>query len=218
MLVSGALLLCIVQSALTFSRSGLYSAFGSFAVGLVFLLQDARIRRRLTGLGIVGALVIVFGVIPYLVAFTGGMISKRFSSVKMTGREEIAMMDLDLWKKNPVFGVGVGISTWYHPGGLPSHNELSRTVAEHGLLGLLALLTLTAYGVHRLMLARSVIDKAFVAIAFAWPLLFMLTNGFRIAAPAFVLGLGCVTLSDSVPRGIMRRNRYAPPPEAHQIV
>jgi hypothetical protein len=196
LIISGGLLLCIVQSALTFSRSGLYAAFGACGIALVFLLRDPRIRSRLAYLGVIGGIVGVFGIFPYLVMFTDGAITKRFSSTKLTGREEIVMTDIEIFKQQPVYGIGVGNSSWYHYKGLASHNEMSRLLAEHGLFGIAAILTLFGYGLHRLMLARSPIERAFIAVMFGWPILFMLVNGFRVAAPAFILGLGCMTFRE----------------------
>lgn len=192
LLLSGALLVCIMQSALTFSRSGLYAAAGSFCMALIFLLRRREFRARLAYLGAAGAAVAIFVVIPYLVAFTGGAIAKRFSDKTMTGREDIILTDVRIWKQNPIYGVGVGVSGWYHHNGLTAHNEFSRLVAEHGAFGLIAIITLLGVGLQRLLVARTPLEKAFVAVAFTWPMLFMMVNGFRIAAPAFVLGLGCV--------------------------
>ena len=207
MLLSGALLICLIQSALTFSRSGLYAAAGAFCAALVFLLRDRSIRKRLAYLAVAGAAVIIFAVIPYLVAFTGGVIEKRFASTKLSGRDKIMATDMRLWQKNPYYGTGVGVSSWYHNKGNASHNEFSRLLAEHGIFGAGAIATLLLLALHRMLLARSTVERAFVAVMFSWPLLFMMVNGFRIAAPAFVIGLGCVTFKQ-VTAPVLRPAEY----------
>ena len=56
-----------------------------------------------------------------------------------TGRYELLLSDLTLWKNNLIFGVGSGASTFLRESklvGVAAHTEFSRLLAEHGLFGL----------------------------------------------------------------------------------
>jgi hypothetical protein len=76
---------------------------------------------------------------------------------------------------------------------LASHNELTRLLADHGSLGLVAALLLAWFGLSQFLTQRTLLSKALVSAAFTWSVLFMVANGFRLAAPAFAYGLGCVS-------------------------
>jgi hypothetical protein len=193
-IVSVGLLLCTVQSAMTFSRSGIYAALGAFVPAAYFLLADRRTRARVSFIVLGGAIGAFTIAIPYMQEFTGGAISDRFSETHLSGREQLASGDMQAFRQKPVYGVGIGMSPYSHWGGALSHNEFSRVLAEHGLLGIIALFGIAAYGTHRVMLATGPLEKAFVSAMFAWCFLFMMSNGFRIAAPALTLGMGCMGL------------------------
>ena len=190
------------QSAMTFSRSGLYAAAASIAPALFFLALDSRTRARVGRVMAVVAVVSVVFVIPLLVRTTGGAITKRFANTGLTGRDQLMKNDMQAWKENPVFGAGLGMTPFlYHTTGLPSHNELTRLLADHGSLGFLAALLLIWFSFSQFLSHRGMLSKALISAAFTWSFLFMLANGFRLAAPAFAYGLGCVSLvSDPVRR------------------
>jgi O-antigen ligase len=63
----------------------------------------------------------------------------------LSGREEIWDSEIDDFLDHPVFGVGVGKALEIrevNSGGqiIASHSEISRTIAEHGTMGIIALL------------------------------------------------------------------------------
>jgi hypothetical protein len=71
------LALCLVQSAMTFSRSGLYMAFIAM-VGASLCLLSNRAGRRMV-VGSVVAIVLAYAVVaPRLTSFTGGALEERF--------------------------------------------------------------------------------------------------------------------------------------------
>jgi hypothetical protein len=68
-------------------------------------------------------------------------------------------------------------------------------LAEHGAFGLLAalvLLSLSALNVKRAVESR---ERAVIAAVVTWALLFLAAYGFRIVAPALLLGFAFSTLS-----------------------
>ena len=70
-----------------------------------------------------------------------------------------------------------------------AHTELTRLLAEHGLLGAGAVTLLFVMAFRALQGARAMRDKALVAALLAWSLLTMSHMAMRIVAPSLVFGL-----------------------------
>jgi hypothetical protein len=186
-----ALLLVLgIQTALTFSRGGLYGAGIAVALFLTFSARNRAARRRLV-ITFLGVLIAAEGIIyPWLEARTGGAITERFTDTGTTGREEFAEREIQAFLDEPILGYG--------PGGaravrserrMASHTEYTRMLAEHGAFGLLSLLVLLYMSGMRVLRAASPLDRAFAATFIGWTLVFMLHAGMRLAAPAFIFGL-----------------------------
>ena len=181
------------QSALTFSRTGVYLAALSVAAALVFQIRDSskRIQHMVLFLGLFAVAVAILW--PRLDAFTGGTLSARFENSKTTGRTELAEADLQIWKEHPVFGIGVGLAQERRnqliAKDLASHTEFTRLLAEHGLLGLLATALLLLMAWENLRRARGAAAQGIVAAAIVWTFAFMLVSGMRLLAPSLVFGL-----------------------------
>jgi hypothetical protein len=194
----GTMLVMATQSALTFSRSGLYCALGAAALAFLFLIRDARTRMRFIVMGAVLFAVGNFVIFPALESFTGGALSARYQKKGLTGRDEIARSDLELWARNPIFGVGPGVGYTARTEELgyrsAAHTEFSRLLSEHGSLGLIALLLLIGMTITRLRRAGSPRAKALTTAFLTWSILFMAVNAMRIAAPSFCFGLAFATL------------------------
>lgn len=183
----------VAQCVLTFSRGGIYNAVGGLAVMVLFnsnRLSDG-IRSMLPVVA-VGSLFFWF-VFPLLNNFTGGMLQERFEDSNTTGRTEIIQSDFEVFKENPIFGVGVGASPTYREPLLGhkalSHTELTRLVSEHGVFGVIALVCLFVMAVFNVKKQRLRSRRALVAGIFMWSGLFMLNAGMRLGAPSFMLGL-----------------------------
>ncbi|MGH9801386.1 MAG: O-antigen ligase family protein, partial [Blastocatellia bacterium] len=132
----------IAQSALTFSRGGLYAAAASAILASLYLIRDRRLRAQFA-LGAAAIFIVVnFVVLPQLDQFTTGALSKRFTDTRMSGRDKIIMDDLEVFNEHILFGVGPGQARLYRQGHnkAAAHTEFSRLLAEHGVFGLAALL------------------------------------------------------------------------------
>ena len=144
------------QGLLSFSRGGMMVA----AVGILLLFflpensQNGRgVTRRnksiLTGIIAIFAL---YGVFEVVNSVTGGNLLLRYQGETqgtllgskevtadhfVTGRLGIFEKDIDLWLKHYVTGVGCGVSKYLRDEvkSVASHVELSRLLADHGLLG-----------------------------------------------------------------------------------
>lgn len=179
-------------SALTFSRSGIYNAGAALIAYILFTLRNISVLSKViipTGIVIgVAALVIV----PQLDAFTDGAFSTRYQDTGLSQRAEIAQADIDLWIQNPIAGIGPGqaaVSRAYGSEPLAAHTEFSRLLAEHGLLGMLALAALAIMAVRNIIYARSPADRALIAALQVWMVFFFLNSAMRMVAPSFVFGL-----------------------------
>jgi O-antigen ligase len=192
------MLLMLTESALTFSRGGLYDAGAGAIVACLFWLGDRRSRGRM---GLIAALLLflaIYMLIPRLNAFTGGALVNRFEDTNLTGRDLLVTNELRAWGENPLFGLGPGQSKGIHVENfraVAAHAEFTRMLAEHGTLGLISLILLLATAYRNFRRALSAREKAVVASLVCWTFLFMNSYAMRLAAPAFIFGLTAATLS-----------------------
>jgi hypothetical protein len=159
------LLICLAffaQGLLTFSRGGIIVG----AIGLLILLVDRFKYGKTQNLVLlVLGLTSIFFIFCYIDNLTGGKLLLRYQGEtegtyshgaeknlqKITsGRSMIFIEDVKLWADHPIFGVGVGSSKHIRGGSeisIASHIELSRLLAEHGIIGLVYFILLINLGV-----------------------------------------------------------------------
>ena len=180
------------QSALTFSRGGLYNAGLAALTAALFLLRERRSRFQLLLVAAVVFALANYLVLPTFDSFTAGAFVTRFSDTSLSGRDQIALADVDLWLANPIFGVGPGRADLLrvdNRGGAAAHTEYSRLLSEHGLFGLVALLFLIVMAVRNFRNARTPWEQALTAALIAWSAIYMSGAAMRLAAPALLLSL-----------------------------
>ncbi len=168
----GLLILFTIRGLLTFSRGGMIG--GALGI-IIFLLLDREMtgdRRKikplksiLTAIPIIIILAVTF---TYANKVSGGLLSKRYQgetpgtlagrkektlNVFTSNRLQIFKDDLELWKENPLLGVGTGASYYLRENThrIAAHVELSRLLSEHGLFGLtyFFILCVLGYNVYR---------------------------------------------------------------------
>lgn len=209
------LLVCTAQSAMTFSRGGLYAeTLAMLAGSLCLVAQGQYLRRVLIAVVVVGAASIM--VAPQLNRFTDGALLARFQERNVTHRGDIAQLDFGAWQANPWLGQGVGQGGFARSlDGFTSvapHNLWTRLLAEHGVFGLGALLLLVAMMCGAFLRARGTAERAVVATLLVWSTSFFTINASRIAAPSFLIGLACAPLClDRDDRPTMKRWRRLKP-------
>ena len=187
----GLSLWLLAQSALTFSRSGLWTTALTLVITGIYLARSHRMGGFIFGILFLGILGYLF-IFPSLENFTGNALSTRFSSLYTTGRLQIAQADLMVFSEYPIFGVGPGQSDAYHALTFRfenAHTEYTRMLAEHGMFGLLALLLLSFVVFQRLRAKTDIFSKGFLIGITAWALLFMASAATRQVAPSFLFGL-----------------------------
>lgn len=188
----GAVLFFGVESALTFSRGGLYS-FASAFIPAAFLFWWDRSSRKwvtvLTGVLVAVALMVV---VPRLDKFTGGEFSTRFADTNPGHRSEIIREDLRLWAAHPILGLGPGGARFQRRGfSTIAHTEYSRLLSEHGVFGLIALLALFTICVNQLIRRQPPQERALRVAFLFWSMASMFHVGMRIVAVSLVFGWGC---------------------------
>lgn len=192
----------LTQGILTFSRGGVLAAVISIAVFLLHLaLRPNQARGFLVGITAL-VLALSLAVLPSLNDWTGGMMSARYSSLESAGRDQLAQQEWELFKRNPILGVGPGMAKFKRadPGmrGYAPHSEFSRAMAEHGLLGGLALAILLGLAISRYLRSRSLWQRAWIATAACWWSLTIASTAMRLVLPSLVFALCCLDVdSDS---------------------
>ncbi len=190
-------LFMLAQGVLTFSRGGIYSFVLAAVVFGLHLTTTPRARRRFLVLTVLFAVVLFAFVYPFLDQFTGGSLSDRFSSLDTTGRLEVATADLQVFKDNPVLGVGVGRSLEYHAtiNGIPlaAHTEFTRLLAEHGLFGILAMLFLIWMLAKRYAANRPGLGRGMTAAFSVWAMSIMGHSAMRLAVIPLMLAIAMVS-------------------------
>lgn len=193
LLMVGLALGLIMQSGLTFSRSGIAIALLSLVLSGMFLLRDARSRMIMIGLAAGLILFVQVIMIPVLDDFTHGAFTQRYTDRSPSNRDKIAMNEIALWMEHPVAGVGPGRASMIREERfgtrIATHTEYTRMLAEHGAFGLLSLIFLFGASVQRFRMARDPKSRAFVTALIVWSLLFLAVNAFRLATPAFAFGM-----------------------------
>jgi hypothetical protein len=221
-----------VQTALTLSRGGLWTAAVALAIVAWFVTEKGQGgRSKLAVLG-GSAMLAMYLVLPRLDRFTGGMVSGRFADTNPTGRDLIAQSDLNIFLSNPLMGVGPGGSTFLHEDLYRfsfAHTEFTRMLSEHGSFGLLALAILTWMAVSRVFRATGSLEKGIALALTAWALLTMSHSAMRLAAPGFMFGLaaarfqlgGATSPTRGRPAARVRprpaRARWQPPQVVEQV-
>jgi hypothetical protein len=198
------------QSALTFSRGGVYSAMASGTLAALSLINDSRILKRVALIGGITVILAVGVVIPRLDEFTGGVFMQRFESLDVTNRDTLIRDELKIWQNNLLFGVGPGMAGFNRSlieTRAPAHTEFSRLLAEHGMFGAVVIVILASIMLNTVMRAKSREERALRIALTSWTVLFMIINGMRLAAPSLICGLALVSMASGPPESLLRARR-----------
>lgn len=200
----------VVVSMLTFSRAGLWNTLGAVLAGLFFLVRERRLFFNIVGIIILTVFISLFVLIPVLGDLTGGAILARFSDFDSTGRDRMAISDFETFLQNPILGVGVGQARYYRPYVVDqfknNHTEYTRLLAEHGLLGVVAILVLALVTVGLFFSRQPLVWKG-MSVGFAfWALLYLAHSATRTVAPSLAFALAFAQFMDDEPNG-------SPPPD-----
>jgi hypothetical protein len=190
---------------ITFSRGGMITGIVMIIILLTFLYFNSNDAGRVKlNYGFLLIVLAIVGVWMYTSFQTGGLINKRYANQdasgrvktsQFTGRENLADEEIDIFLDNPFFGAGVGkvIEIRQSETGetTASHNEITRMLAEHGMLGVIGLLILivTPFVLY--------LEYKFNVFLLCFVIFWFLTinhAAMRTAAPAFVYALSLLII------------------------
>lgn len=195
------------RAVITFSRGGIFTAIVCIVCFLIFFYYKQEVKK-IQGTNFRIFVVFLIAVVVWFIssAQTGGLIVNRYTNKDAagqlkeditTGRAELISTELTAFYKHPVFGIGVGKGIEYREENLgiriASHNEISRLLAEHGILGIVALVILVFVPlVFWFKFKNNYYFLAFVAFWF----LTINHSAMRIALPGFIYGLALLYIVD----------------------
>jgi hypothetical protein len=188
------------RGLITFSRGGMITGFIMFIILYLFIYYYSKNKQKLKLNYFFALFSIAFiAIFVYSEFQTGGLISKRYSNQdalgrtkqsNFTGREKLAEREIQSFLDNPFFGIGVAKGTEMRMSDYgeitASHDEITRMLAEHGSLGILALLILFATPIFLFL-----DNKQHVYMLCFLSFWFLSINhaAMRTAAPAFIYSL-----------------------------
>lgn len=196
------MVLLIIRGLATFSRGGMIG--GVAALGILLLLsfifghRVVSLPKALT-YGVLGFMVVLFSY-NYVNEISENKLQYRYQGINYrtgqkkditSGRLLVLEHELNLFYENPLLGVGPGMvrEIAVHNDFIANtHSEYSRTLAEHGLFGVVALLVLIIFPVRNILRQPKEIYPILFAVLF---LVFftMFHSAMRLAMPGFLYGL-----------------------------
>ncbi|MCF1191213.1 O-antigen ligase family protein [Mangrovimonas sp. AS39] len=194
------------RALVTFSRGGVIAAVITIAAFLYFFYQAVNLRKKGELLFLVA---IFFGgvFLTWTISTieTRGYIELRYGNKDALGREkgdittgrtELFLEEIEGFIESPFFGIGSSRAKDQRKEeegqGVVSHNEVSRTLAEHGIFGIAMLGILILMPLYyRSSNKRNLFFFSFLAFWFAT----INHSGMRIAAPAFVYALALLNVT-----------------------
>jgi hypothetical protein len=202
---------------LTFTRG----AVVALAACIIFYALMRPRNRRHNRAHLVVALALLVGTAWTAIQVTDSMLVKRFEKRGISNRDTIAQAGWEIFMDQPLFGAiaGIGTSNFFEETGqrgnlgrgvsTGAHNELVRSLAEHGLLGgilYLAFLITSFARTHRRTAGR---EKLICLLWFALALVYEVHSGLKLASQGLLLALACEAFRLSPPpRGLSSRSCY----------
>jgi hypothetical protein len=193
------------RGLITFSRGGIVTSLLMLIVLVLVTYVKISSNARIKMNYILVALVIgMAGTWVFSSSQTNGLINKRYANQdingrvkedRFTGREELAKDEIAAFLAQPIFGLGVGKiaeERQKKTGDLVvTHNEITRTIGEHGAFGILALLIL--FTMPLFIFFRNTYNIYILSFLVFW-LLTINHAAMRLAAPAFIYALALLDI------------------------
>ena len=215
------------QGLLTFSRGGIIGGVLGIIVVFYFVIKTSKRNKslfRLPNLGKAFLLSLFLILITFQVAdsLTGGLLGLRYlgetagtiagtkekslNSIT-TGRVDIFLEDVQLWEDSPIFGVGVGASSYMRnfSSFYLSHVEMSRLLSEHGILGLIYFGILLYVLVLILLKKQTPMEKGIMVAFFIIALYTTFHAAMRTYLTPLFIGLSLIYIKPSKPRPLKKK-------------
>ncbi len=205
--VFNSLLLFVVtyRALVTFSRGGVFGSIIVIAGFLWVLYLRSKYKRRQQIIALF--IILVLGsMVTWTITSsqTSGLIDNRYANKDAIGREkedistgrlELFVHEIQGFLEHPFLGVGASgmkqVRLEEEGKIVASHNEVSRLLSEHGILGLIILLLLIIKPLaYRTQQQGNILFYSFLAFWFAT----INHSAMRIAAPGFIYGLALLRI------------------------
>lgn len=196
------------RGLLTFSRGGMVTVGIAFLFFAFFMFLYQKVTFVKVSKYVFIALVLFLGIWLYTSNITGGMLDNRYAGKNTLGvkKKDISAGRVDLFKSqidnfndSPIFGIGVGNGKYRRLESgkritAASHNEVSRLIEEHGLLGIISLMILLITPLENIFFSNNY-QRAFLVSFYVFWFLTINHSAMRIAFPSFVYGLSLIRIS-----------------------
>lgn len=190
-----------LASLLTFTRGA------GYALGAVIVLYLASqvIRRPSSSARALLLVALLAGVVWMAIDLTDSMLVRRFEKQGVSSRDVIARRAWTLFLEHPFLGIGTAnfFAMSAAPGGLKgvkgTHNEILRSLTEHGLVGGSIYLAFLLTALRQAWRGDSGQQRTFRML---WYFLFLYTiihGALKLAAQGLLLALACEPLRDRRP-------------------
>ena len=203
------------RALVTLSRGGVFAAFIAIGVFLFFYFNKVNFQKKGQLLMLSFMFIVGFAAVWTYSSFqSNGMLDKRYANEDSLGREkeDISTGRFDLFQEelegfvsNPFFGIGSSRAKDQRieadGQGAISHNELSRTLAEHGIFGVIILVILLFKPFALRTSNRNIFFFPFLCLWFAT----INHSSMRIAMPAFMYALALLNVTHE--KNPVRRKR-----------
>ena len=197
------------RGLITLSRGGMLTAIIALTAFIFYFImaREDKVKQLVKYAGLIA----VFGIalFVYTADATGGMLVNRYTNKNAAGttKKDISTGRIDLFKselenfyEHPFFGIGVGGSKYdrMEEEGVvaASHNEVSRLLSEHGMIGLVILFLLIVIPAGHI-LSQPYLARAFLSAFLLFWFLTINHSAMRIAFPAFIYGLSLININFS---------------------
>ncbi len=197
----------VYRGLLTLSRGGMITAFLAISLFTYYFILSR--ENKILNLARYSGLLALFGLALFMYTsdVTGGMLENRYANKNAagttkaditTGRGTLFASEISAFMEHPFFGVGVGGGKFYRMEELKiqaaSHNEMSRLIGEHGLIGIVALIILLVVPLRH-MAKQPYLARAFLGSFLIFWFLTINHSAMRIAFPGFIYGLSVAVIT-----------------------
>ena len=194
------------RALVTLSRGGVFTSLIMCAVFILGYFNFSREQvkaKQIFRLSLIGFAALAIW--AYSLTQTNDMLYNKYTNrnakgIKQddfsTGRLTLIESELNVFAKNPIFGIGAGMGKFYRLETMgvikASHNEITRLLSEHGVFGIFSILLLIGVPLyHYLTDTRNIFIIPFLLF---W-LLTISHSSMRIAAPGVFYGLALLSIN-----------------------